>query len=64
MKRLCLTVLAFFVLFLLATDLRAQDESQKMKEKLQKAMRELKNEIRLDVGVENPGIITGKVKCR
>ncbi|GAX62447.1 plastocyanin [Candidatus Scalindua japonica] len=64
MKRLCLTVLAFFILFLLATDLRAQDESQKMKEKLQKAMRELKNEIRLDVAVENPGIITGKVKCR
>ncbi|MHC4321830.1 MAG: hypothetical protein ACYST3_06095 [Planctomycetota bacterium] len=64
MRKLCSTVLAFFALFLLVTDLRAQDESQKMQEKLQKAMRELKKEIRSDVTVENPGVITGKVQCR
>jgi plastocyanin len=35
-----------------------------MQEKLQKAMQELKREIKVDVKVENPGIISGKVKCR
>jgi hypothetical protein len=63
MRNLCLTVLAFLALFLLATDLRAQDGSENMQEKLQKAMQNLKREIRSDVAVENSGMITGKVKC-
>ncbi len=63
MRKLCLSVLVLFVLFLLATDLRAQDKSQNMQEKLQKAMQNLKKEIRLDIAVENSGMITGKVKC-
>ncbi|KHE93668.1 MAG: hypothetical protein K8F52_06040 [Candidatus Scalindua rubra] len=63
MRNLCLTVLAFLALFLLATNLRAQDGSENMQEKLRKAMQNLKREIRPDVTVENPGIITGKVKC-
>lgn len=63
MRNLCLTVFAFLALFLLATDLRAQDESQNMQETLQKAMQKLKKEIRSDVSVENSGMITGKVKC-
>ena len=33
-------------------------------EEIQKAMSELKKEIRSDVKVENPGTITGTVKCR
>ena len=64
MWKLCLTIFAFVALILLATDLRAQDESQNMQEKLQKAMHELKKVIRSDVKVENPGVITGKVQCR
>ncbi len=63
MRNLCLTVLAFLALFLLATDLRAQDGSQNMQEKLQKTMQNLKREIRSDVAVDNSGMIIGKVKC-
>ncbi len=63
MRNLCLTVLAFLALFLLTVDLKAQDESHNMQEKLQRAMQNLKKEIRSDVAVENSGMITGKVKC-
>lgn len=35
-----------------------------MQEKFQKAMRELKQEIKIKVDVENPGTISGTVKCR
>ncbi len=59
MRNLCLTVLAFLSLFLLAVDLKAQTQS----EKLQTAISGLKTEIRSDVKMENPGTITGKVKC-
>ncbi len=45
MRKLCLTVLVLFVLFLLATDLRAQDESQNMQEKLQKAIKQAQSEL-------------------
>lgn len=64
MKRLCLTVLAFLALFSITADLKAQDESQKLQGKLQKALQDLKKEIRTDVTVENPGVIAGKVQCR
>ncbi len=64
MKILCLTALTFLALFHIAVDLSAQDDSQKIQEKLQKAMVELKKERRSDVKVENPGMITGQVKCR
>jgi plastocyanin len=40
------------------------DQAKMMQEKLQKALRELKREIRSEVKVENPGTITGKVKCK
>ncbi len=63
MRRFCLTVFAFFALFLLAADLSAQDEIQEIQEKLQRAMQELTKEVRSDITVENPGVITGKVKC-
>lgn len=63
MKKLCITVLTFLALLLLVVELTAQEDSQNMREKLQKAMQELNNEIRVDIKVENPGMITGKVKC-
>lgn len=64
MRKLCLTIFTFIALFLFAEDLRAQDESQKIQGKLQKAMQKLKKEIRSEATVENPGVITGKVQCR
>ncbi len=64
MGKLCLAVLIFLVLILLATDLMAQEESQNIQKKLQKAMQELKKEIRADVKVKKPGVIMGKVQCR
>ena len=60
MRRIYLTVFAFVALVLFVANLKAQAQS----EKLQKAISELKTEIRSDVKVENPGTITGKVKCR
>ncbi len=64
MKRFSLIVLIFLAIFIVSNDLQAKDDSGKMKEKLQKAMQELKKEIRSDIKIENPGMITGKVKCR
>ena len=60
MRRICLTVFAFGALVLFVANLKAQAQT----EKLQKAISEVKREIRSDVKVENPGTITGKVKCR
>ena len=64
MKRLCLTVITFLALFTFANEMMAQEDSQIMREKLQKSVQELKNEIRSDITVKNPGMIIGKVKCR
>ena len=64
MGKLCLTVFTFVALILFATNLRAQDESQNIQEKLQKAMHVLKKEIRSDVKIDESGDITGKVQCR
>ncbi|MBT3879432.1 MAG: hypothetical protein HOI47_19295 [Candidatus Scalindua sp.] len=63
MRNLCLTVFTLLVLLLPSIDLMAHDESQNMKVKLQKAITGLKKEVRSDITVENPGVITGKVKC-
>jgi plastocyanin len=57
MKRICLTIFVFIALALFTTNLRAGMEQ------LQTAMQGLKKEVRSDVKVENPGTITGKVKC-
>lgn len=60
-------VLALFVLYqnVQGEDkLLPIDQAKMMQEKLQKALRELKREIRSEVKVENPGTITGKVKCK
>ncbi len=64
MRTICLTVLAFVALILSEANLGAQDQSANMQEKMQKAMQEFKKEIKSDVKVDNPGTITGKVKCR
>ena len=64
MRRNCLIVFTFVALVLFVANLKAQDQSANMQEKLQKALQGLKREIRTDVKVENPGTITGKVKCR
>ncbi len=64
MKRIRLIVFTFLVLVLFAANLKAQDQSTNMQKKMQRALQEFKMEIRLDVKVENPGTITGKVKCR
>lgn len=42
----------------------SEDQTKIMQEKFQKAMRELKQEIKITVDVENPGTISGTVKCR
>ncbi len=57
MRRICLIIFVFIALALFTTNLRAGVEQ------LQTAMQGLKKEVRSDVKVENPGIITGKVKC-
>ncbi len=62
-----LAIIVSFTLILFASNLKVQgDEKQAkiMQEKFQKAMQELKREIKTDIKVENPGIIKGKVKCR
>ncbi len=64
MRNVCLGVFVFLAMNVFALALQAQDDQAKiMQEKLQKAMKELKQEIRSEVKVENPGTITGKVKC-
>jgi plastocyanin len=60
MRRIFLIVFTFVALVMFAANLKAQAQS----EKLQTAISGLKREIRSDVKVENPGTITGKVKCR
>ncbi len=64
MRKIFLVVLAFVALVLIMPSLKAQDQSANVQEKMQKAISGLKTEIRSDVKVENPGVITGKVKCR
>lgn len=67
MKRYSLAIVVSFVLILFASHLKAQgdeDKAKALQEKLQKAMQELKREIKSDVKVENPGTISGIVKCR
>ncbi len=60
MKRTYLAVFAFVVVVLFTANLKAEDQQ----EQLQAAIAGLKTEIRSDVTVENPGTITGTVKCR
>ena len=60
MKRMYLAVFTFVVLVLFTANLKVED----VQGQVQAAIAELKNEIRIDVTVENPGIITGTVKCR
>ena len=62
-----LAVIVFFALILFASHLMVhgnEDKAKIMQEKFQKAMQELKREIKADIKVENPGTISGKVKCR
>ena len=60
MKRMCLAVFTFVALVLFTANLKAEDAQGQ----LQAAIAGLKKEIRSDVKVDNPGIITGTVKCR
>ncbi len=60
MRRTYLAVFTFVALALFTANLKAQDAQ----EKLQAALAGLKKEIKTDVTVENPGTITGTVKCR
>ncbi|MGR3303039.1 MAG: carboxypeptidase regulatory-like domain-containing protein [Candidatus Scalindua sp.] len=60
MKRKHLAVFAFVALVLFTPNLKAED----VQGQLQAAIAGLKTEIRADVTVENPGTITGTVKCR
>ena len=60
MKRTYLAVFTFVALVLFTANLKAEDAQGK----LQAAIAGLKTEIRSDVTVENPGTITGTVKCR
>ncbi len=60
MKKIILTIFAFVALVLFTENLNAEDAQ----EKLQAAIAGLKTEIRADVKVDNPGTITGTVKCR
>jgi plastocyanin len=60
MIRMCLAVLTFVALVLFTANLKAED----VQGQLQAAIAGLKTEIRSDVKVENPGTITGTVKCR
>lgn len=71
MLKVLLPILTFFALILFGSQLRAQEkkltltleEDKMLQEKLDKAMLELKQEIRATVKVKNPGAISGKVKC-
>jgi plastocyanin len=60
MRRICLAVFTFVALVLFTANLKAED----VQGQLQAAIAGLKKEIRSDVTVENPGTITGTVKCR
>jgi len=60
MKKIILTIFAFVALVLFTANLKAED----VQGQLQTAIAGLKKEIKSDVTVENPGTITGKVKCR
>ena len=60
MKKIILTIFAFVALVLFTANLKAED----VQGQLQAAIAGLKTEIRSDVTVENPGTITGIVKCR
>ncbi len=60
MRKIILTIFAFVALVLFTENLKAED----VQEQLQAAIAGLKKEIRSDVNVENPGTITGTVKCR
>ncbi len=59
MRKFFLIVFTFVALVLFTANLKVQAQS----EQLQKAISGLKAEIRSNVKVENPGTITGKVKC-
>lgn len=59
MRRKYLAVFTFVALVLFTANLKAEDAQGQ----LQAAIAGLKKEIRSDVKVENPGTITGKVKC-
>ncbi len=60
MRNICLGVFVFFAMNMYTLALQAQDDQAT---KLQVAMQGLKKEIKIEVKVENPGTITGKVKC-
>ena len=60
MRSIYLAVLTFVALVLFTANLKAED----VQGQVQAAIAGLKNEIRTDVVVENPGTITGTVKCR
>ncbi|MGR3176264.1 MAG: carboxypeptidase regulatory-like domain-containing protein [Candidatus Scalindua sp.] len=60
MKKIILTIFAFVALVLFTANLKAED----VQGQLQAAIAGLETEIRSDVTVENPGTITGIVKCR
>ncbi len=72
MKKTCFAVLFCLTLTLFALHQNARGNSSPspinqakiMQEKLEKAMRELEQEIRSEVKVENPGTISGIVKCK
>ncbi len=71
MRNICLVIFVFLAMNVFTLTLQAQEgqkssegQAKMMQEKLQKALQELKKEIRTEVKVENPGTITGKVKCR
>jgi plastocyanin len=72
MRKTSLKVLSCFILalFVLYQNVQGEDkllhidQAVIMQEKLEKAMRELKQEIRSEVKVENPGTISGMVKCK
>ena len=60
MRRTYLAIFTFVALVLFTANLKAEDAQ----EKFQAALAGLKKEIKTDVKVENPGTITGTVKCR
>ena len=72
MKNICSLILFCFMATLLVSEQESQADSRTMyanevkimQEKLEKARQELKREIKIDVKVENGGIITGNVKCK
>lgn len=63
MRRIFLAIVIFVVSVWFASNSKAQDESEVIQGRLQKALQELKKEIRSCVKVENPGTIIGKVRC-